>query len=42
VSFYSLSGKKLGSFGTRGSSPGQLMFPTGVAVDDLDNILVAD
>jgi tripartite motif-containing protein 2/3/tripartite motif-containing protein 71 len=42
VSIYSPSGKKLRSFGAQGSGPGQFMFVAGVAVDDLDNILVAD
>jgi tripartite motif-containing protein 2/3/tripartite motif-containing protein 71 len=42
VSIYSPSGKKLRSFGTRGSGPGQFECPRGVTVDDLDNILVAD
>jgi DNA-binding beta-propeller fold protein YncE len=40
VSIYSSSGEKLRSFGTPG--PGQFSSCGGVAVDDLDNILVAD
>ena len=46
VSIYSLSGEKLRTFGTHdfscGSSPGEFSSPRGVAVDDLNNILVAD
>jgi tripartite motif-containing protein 2/3/tripartite motif-containing protein 71 len=42
ASIYSLSGDKLRSFGTRGSGPRQFSSCRGVAVDDLDNILVAD
>lgn len=42
ISVFSLSGKKLQSFGTKGSGEGELDGPTGVAVDDKGNILVAD
>ena len=42
VSVFSPSGKKLRSFGTRGSDQGQLRDPYGVTVDGKGNILVAD
>ena len=42
VSVFSPSGDKLRSFGTKGSCQGQLMDPSGVAVDGDGNILVAD
>ena len=42
VSVFSPSGKKLRSFGTKGSSQGQFNCPCGVTVDGEGNILVAD
>ena len=42
VSVFSPSGEKLRSFGTHGSSQGQVDLPCGVAVDSEGNILVAD
>jgi tripartite motif-containing protein 2/3/tripartite motif-containing protein 71 len=42
VSTHSLNGTKLRSFGNHGSGPGQLAGASGVAVDDLDNILVVN
>ena len=42
VSIYSPTGEKLRSFGSRGSKTGQFNLPWGVAVDNDDNILVAD
>ena len=41
-SIFSLAGKKVKSFGSRGSGNGQFSGPEGVAVDADDNILVAD
>ncbi len=41
VSIFSSYGKKLRSFGTRGSDKGQFNHPNGVAVDSEGNILVA-
>ena len=38
----SKNGKKIKSFGSYGSSPGQFSDPQGVAVDNEDNILVVD
>ena len=42
VSVFSHNGKKIRSFGTRGSGQGQFDHPFGVAVDGEGNILVAD
>ena len=42
VSVFSPSGKKLQSFGSRGSDQGQFAVPWGMAVDGEGNILVAD
>ena len=42
VTVFSLSGKKLQSFGTYGSGQGQFCNPRGVAVDSMGNLLVAD
>ena len=42
VTVFSPSGKRLRSFGTRGSGQGQFDRPTGVAVDGDNNILVVD
>ena len=42
VSFYSLSGEKLHSFGTHGLGEGQFDDPCGFVVDSKDNILVVD
>ena len=42
VSVFNPSGKKLRSFGTRGSGKGEFIDPRGVAVDRGGNILVAD
>ena len=42
VSIFSPAGKKLRSFGSKGSGHGQFNSPCGVAVDDGGNILVVD
>ena len=42
VSIFNPEGKKIQSFGSQGSGPGQFNCPMGVAVDDEDNIVVAD
>ena len=42
LSVFSPSGKKTKLLGEKGSSPGQFLFPLGVAVDKADNILVVD
>ena len=42
VSVFSPSGEKLQTFGKRGSEQGQFRRPRGLAVDEDDNILVAD
>ena len=42
ISIFSPNGKKILTFGTRGSGQGQFNGPRGVAVDGEDNILVAD
>ena len=42
ISIFSPSGKKLRSYGTRGSGPEHLQHPRGLAIDGEGNILVAD
>ena len=42
ISVFSPSGKKLGSFGKRGSGQGEFNDPCGLAVDGEGNVLVAD
>ena len=42
VTVFSPNGKRIRSFGTRGSGQGQFECPAGVAVDSDNNILVAD
>jgi tripartite motif-containing protein 2/3/tripartite motif-containing protein 71 len=42
ISIFSPTGDKLGSFGSKGSGPGQFNEPSSVTVDDDGNILVAD
>ena len=39
---FTSDGKFLYSFGSRGEGNGQFNGPTGLAVDNLDNIVVAD
>ena len=42
ISIFSPTGKKLRSFGSQGSGPGQFIHPYGVTVDDDGNTLVTD
>ena len=42
ISIYNPNGKKIKSFGQKGSAPGQFHCPCGVAVDRAGNILVVD
>ena len=42
ISVYSREGKKIRSFGSEGSSTGQLQYPSGVAITSDSHILVAD
>lgn len=42
VRLFTASGDPLLSFGTKGSAPGELRYPVGVAVDAVDNIYVVD
>ncbi len=42
ISIFSANGKKIKSFGSQGSGPGQLQCPIGVTVDGQGNILVCD
>ena len=42
ISVFTPEGKKIRSFGSRGSANGQLFNPTGVAVDNDDNIYIVD
>jgi DNA-binding beta-propeller fold protein YncE len=42
VLFYSLTGTKLGGFGSYGTDPGQFASPRDAAVDEVGNIYVAD
>ena len=42
ISMYCPSGRKIQSYGTRGSGQGQFQYPSGVTVDKEENILVAD
>ena len=42
ISIFSPAGEKLGSFGSKGSGPGQFDEPRDVTVESNDNILVAD
>ena len=42
ISVYSREGKKIRSFGSKGSSTGQFQYPNGVAITSDNHILVAD
>ena len=38
VSIIDNRGKKIRTFGSRGDSPDQMIYPRGIAIDDIDNI----
>ena len=41
VSIIDNRGKKIRTFGSRGDSPDQMIYPQGIAIDDMDNIYVS-
>ena len=41
VSIFDIRGQKIRTFGSRGDSPDQMVYPTGIAIDDTDNIYVS-
>ena len=41
VSIFDIRGQKLRTFGSRGDSPDQMVYPAGIAIDDTDNIYVS-
>ena len=41
VSIIDNRGKKIRTFGSQGDSPDQMKYPTGIAIDDIDNIYVS-
>ena len=41
VSIIDNRGKKIRTFGSRGDSPDQMIYPRGIAIDDMDNIYVS-
>ena len=41
VSIIDNRGKKIRTFGSHGDSPDQMMYPKGIAIDDIDNIYVS-
>ena len=41
VSIIDNRGKKIRTFGSRGDSPDQMIYPRGIAIDDIDNIYVS-
>ena len=41
LSIFDIRGQKIGTFGSRGDSPDQMMLPGGIATDDTDNIYVS-
>ena len=41
VSIVDNRGKKIRTFGSRGDSPDQMIYPRGIAIDDMDNIYVS-
>ena len=40
LSIFDIRGQKIRTFGSRGDSPDQMIFPAGIATDDTDNIYV--
>ena len=41
LSVFDIRGQKIQTFGSRGDSPDQMRYPTGIATDDADNIYVS-
>ena len=41
VSIFDIRGQKIRTFRSRGGSPDQMIYPAGIAVDDMDNIYVS-
>ena len=41
VSIFDIRGQKIRTFGSRGDSPDQMVYPAGIAIDDSDNIYVS-
>ena len=41
VSIFDIRGQKIRTFGSPGDSPDQMIYPKGIAVDDMDNIYVS-
>ena len=41
VSIFDIRGQKIRTFGSHGDSPGQMVWPAGIAIDDIDNIYVS-
>ena len=41
MSIFDIRGQKIRTFGSRGDSPDQMIFPAGIAIDDTDNIYVS-
>ena len=41
VSIFDIRGRKIGTFGSHGDSPDQMVLPAGIAIDDTDNIYVS-
>ena len=41
VSIFDIRGQKIRTFGSRGDSPDQMVYPAGIAIDDTDNIYVS-
>ena len=41
ISIFDIRGRKIQTFGSRGDSPEQMIFPRGIAIDNADNIFVS-